>query len=37
MRWHIPVLNGLRDFLEVCSDLVYQRGLIKIEKAAHRC
>jgi hypothetical protein len=22
---------------EVCSNLVYQRGLIEVEKAAHRC
>jgi len=28
---------GFRCPLEVCSDLVYQRGLIEVEKAAHRC
>jgi hypothetical protein len=30
-------LRLFADFPEVCSILVYERGLMELEQAAHRC
>jgi len=30
-------LNRHEMAIELCSNLVYQRGLIEVEEAAHRC
>jgi len=30
-------IGHVKGVQELCSNLVYQRGLIEVEKAAHRC